>query len=391
MTDRPLELAISLWGDRHVPSSVTRDLAIEIEASGAADGLLFCDMLPHFIPTQLWTTEHTPLASVLKDPDSNSDAFALAAYVMGAVPSLKLTVSTDSIRHPPAELVQTMLTLANITEGKASFQVGGGEVKQCKAYGHKRSQGMSRMEDLLKIFHLLTESDGPVDFQGRHWTFDRASIGSAIPAKPPIFALGGGPQLLDYATSYCDGVAVTCPPVWTTPEEFAEARQGILRQVEQKGRDPEKFKFAMWAPVLMHESPEIIEKALDNTCVKWMSATWGRIGPHLWERDGLESPVPEGWFYFQKLLPHATDDSFIDEVLSKTTREHSRVSWINGTVDDVAGQLEQWVEAGFDWVCPMDFATTLALGVEEAQASMRRTIEVCQALRARAASSLTAV
>jgi hypothetical protein len=181
MIDRPLELAISLWGDRHFPASVARDVAIQIEASGAADGLLICDMLPHFLPTQLWTTEHTPLASVLKDPDSNSDAFALAAYVMGAVPSLKLSVSTDSVRRPPAELVQTMLTLANITEGKVSFHVGGGEVKQCKAYGHKRSQGMTRMEDLLRIFQLLTDSDGPIDFQGRHWTFERASIGSAIP------------------------------------------------------------------------------------------------------------------------------------------------------------------------------------------------------------------
>ena len=33
---------------------------------------------------------------------------------------------------------------------------------------------------------------GPIDHQGNHWSFDKATLGRAMPHKPRIWALGAG-------------------------------------------------------------------------------------------------------------------------------------------------------------------------------------------------------
>jgi phthiodiolone/phenolphthiodiolone dimycocerosates ketoreductase len=366
------------------------DAARRVHDAEAVDGLLLWDQIPNWVPRQLWTTDKTPLAAVIQDPDSSPDIFATAAYVAASVPGLRLSITTDSVRRGPAELIQTMLTLAIMTRGAASFQIGGGEAKQCKPYGHKRSQGMTRMEDLLEIFTRLMDNEGPIDYTGKHWTFEKASLGHAKPYRPKLFGLGGGPTLIKLATKYCDGLAMMNPSVYPTPAAFAEARETILKQVEANGRDPAEFKFAVWFPVLLHEEPAVVEKALQNELVCWIAATAGDIGSRLWAQNGLPSPVPEGWLYFEKFLPYNMDTAFVEDVVAKTSPEHARAFWMAGTVGDVADTIATWVEAGVDWVCPIDYATTMALGIEEAASSIGRQIEVCERLRELAALPTTA-
>src|SRR5205807_9896901 len=107
---RCIKTALALWGDRHFPASVVAEQGKALHAAGV-DGVLLADQFGNFIPPQLWTTDVTPSAAVLPDPDSHSDVFALGGYLLAAAPGLDLAVSTDSVRRPPAELVQAMLTL----------------------------------------------------------------------------------------------------------------------------------------------------------------------------------------------------------------------------------------------------------------------------------------
>jgi len=377
---RSVETAVAVWGDRHLPVHAIADQARALAASGVIDGVLLADQLGNFIPPQLWTPQHTPMAALLGDADSHSDVFVMAGYLLASAPTLHLTISTDSVRRPPAELVQAMLTLANITEGHASFHVGGGEAKQLKPFGHKRAEGMVRMEDLFRIFRAFSENAGPIDYEGRRWKLEKASIGNAKPYRPRIYALGGGPQLIDHATSYADGLAFACPSVWSTPERFAAEREEILRQVESKGRDPSEFRFAVWFPVLLASDPRQLERALDNSIVRWLAAVFGRIEHDRWEEDGLRSPLPDGWRYYEHLLPHDTPQSFIDDVLPKVTVEHVTKGWLCGTPAEVASQIRPYVDAGADWVCPMDYMP-LVLDPAEAAAALRRSVDLCAAIK----------
>ncbi len=381
MPNPNVETAIALWPDRHRPVSVFADQAKALEASGTVDGILLADQLTNFIPRQLWNAENTPMASIMTDPDSHSDVFVIAAYLLAHAPSLNLAISTDSVRRPPAELITTMLTLANIAEGRINFQIGAGEIKQCKPFGHERSQGLGRMEDLLKIFHAFMDSDEPITYKGKYWNMHKATIGKGKPYRPKLWALGGGPKLLDYATSYFDGMGVSCPPAIPNADAFAVAREGLIRQLKDKGRDPAEFQIGIWFPVMLARDDAQLEAHIDNPLVKWMSGIFGRIDASLWQAEGLESPVPEDWNYFMKFLPYDTDQAFIDNVLDKTTREHVLKCWLSGTPAQVAEMIQPYIEAGADWVCPMDYLP-LVLQPDEAEAAFGRSIELCGLIKA---------
>ncbi|HEY1968568.1 MAG TPA: LLM class flavin-dependent oxidoreductase [Pseudonocardia sp.] len=380
MKSDDFETAVLLWADRNMPVEDVAAQASALNASGAVDGMSFSDQLNNFVPPQLWTPENTPMAAVMPDCDSHADAFVMAACAAASAPDLEVTISTDSIRHPPAEFVQTMLTLANVTKGKMTFHVGAGEIKQCKPFGHKRSQGLSRMEDLFRIFRALTEADGPISFEGRRTTLDNAYLGAARPYQPRIWGLGAGPTLVDHATSYADGLSVAVPLAWLTPEECSERIADIRKLVEQKGRDPEAFSIGAWFPVLLHDDPDVLDTSMQNPLIRWITAVFGRIEPKSWHRVGLTPPVPEDWTYFSHLLPYQTDQSFIDDVLANTTRAHVENGWTIGNPAEVAAKVKPFIEAGISWILPVDYMP-IVRDPAEAMAGFQRMIEFCGALK----------
>ena len=130
-------------------------------------------------------------ARLIPDIDSYADAFAMGAYALAAAPEAGLAVSTDAIRRGPAELNQTMWTLASMAGGDAIFQIGAGEVQADAAVRLEALRGPRRLEDQFKLFHAFWESKEPVDFEGNVWTMRRAWLGKARVKRPQMWALGG--------------------------------------------------------------------------------------------------------------------------------------------------------------------------------------------------------
>ena len=375
-----VETAVILWGDRHMPWEVTAQQAQALLHSGVVDYAEVSDQTVGFVPPKLWNQQNTQQAAILKDPDSLDDGVVTAAIAATSAPGLGVTIGTDAVRTPPVEFVQTMWTLAKLTKGKAIFNIGAGEIKQCAPYGHKRSQGVARMEDLAKIYNLLWDTDGPIDFEGHHITLKGAYLGSAKPYRPELWTLGGGPKLLDIATSYLDGMAVAAPNVWTTPEQAVAHIKTLKDEVERKGRDPEKFRIGMWTTVLLHEDDEAIKRALDNPLTRWQAAVFGRIEPRDWRKEGIEPAVPDGWNYFQKLKPLQMEDSFVDDVLTKADRRMAAKAFVNGTPKQVAAQLQGFIDAGVQWVLPVDYMPIVTT-LDDAPNCLGRSIELCGHLK----------
>jgi phthiodiolone/phenolphthiodiolone dimycocerosates ketoreductase len=376
-----IETSAAVWPDRHVPIDAVIAQCRAYQDSRVIDGVLIPDQLANFIPQQLWTAENSPLAAFMSDPDSLCDAFSVAPFIAASVPGLKLHLTTDSVRRPPAELVQAMLTLAYLTEGKATFEVGGGEVKQTGPYGHPTNQGMSRMKDLFQIFGKAVDGDGPFDHDGRRWKLNGAYLGGARPHRPTLWGLGGGPTLLDHVTSYADGLAVAVPNAWPSPEFAADQIAAIRKQVAQKGRDPEKFRIGIWACTIMHDDQTLLAEALTNPILRFVCGALGRTETDRWQHEGLPSPVPPGWAYYTDLLPYAMDDDFVADVVAAVTPEHLRKGFLCGSAAEVAAQVEPYVQAGVDWVCAFDYLPVVGDPADAANA-MSRTIELCTLIKA---------
>ncbi|MEA2167461.1 MAG: phthiodiolone/phenolphthiodiolone dimycocerosates ketoreductase [Solirubrobacteraceae bacterium] len=225
--------AIPLNTTLHIPPAGFAELARAVHGSGVVDNLFMWDQMTNFWPPHLWTPENAPMAAVFGDLDSYADAFAMGAYALAAAPEAGLAVSTDAIRRGPAELNQTMWTLAAMAGGEAIFQIGAGEFKQTRPFGWKRSEGLARLEDQLKLARAFWESDEPVVYEGNHWQMRRAWLGKARPKRPQVWALGGGPKLLDLATSYADGFAAISPCVFDEPEKFAAMKAKLSEDLER--------------------------------------------------------------------------------------------------------------------------------------------------------------
>jgi phthiodiolone/phenolphthiodiolone dimycocerosates ketoreductase len=375
-----LSTSIMLWGDRHFPSSSLPEQARALAASGAVDELTLPDHLVNLIPPSLWTTDNTPMAAVLRDVDSLHDTFVMGALARAAAPELGLTFVTDAIRRGPAEICQTMLTYAAITGGRARFMFGAGEAKQCRSYGHKRSQGLARQEDLLRIFDALWKADGPIDHDGNHSVMKQAFLGAAKTHRPEVWALGTGPKQLDLATSLCDGVGSLAPFAWPTPERAAAEIAAIKATLERKGRDPDAFGFGLHVAAIIHDDPDVLDRALDNPIVRWTAAIFGRINPGDWRAEGIEPATPEGWNYYMHYAPYLTPQAFIDEVLVRASREMAEKAFIVGDARSVAACVQEYVDAGVNWIGMNDLSPLLG-GPEDAAGSLGRMIEVCASLK----------
>ncbi|WP_169621799.1 LLM class flavin-dependent oxidoreductase [Mycolicibacterium peregrinum] len=375
-----LETCVGLWTNRYLPASVLADQCVILQQSGVVDGVLIPDQLAGFVPNQLWKPEHIPIAELVRDPDSAMDAFMIAPYVYAAAPELTMHLTTDSIRRGPAEMVQSMLTLAHITEGKPNFQIGGGEVKQTRPFGHPYKQGMSRLSDLLQIYRKALEVEGPFDFSGRRWTFERACLGDAKQHRPTVWGLGGGPQLMDIITSYADGVAFTVPNALATPEQVSEIVAEIRAQLERKNRDPNAFRIGIWAAILLHPDQSVLERAFDNAVIKFFSAAMGRVDSRQWQAEGRALPFPQDWAYFKDFLPNDTPDALVHDILAATTPEHVAESWFTGGPDEIATQIEPFADAGVDWVMPFDYLPVVQ-DPTGAAASLTWMTELCSILK----------
>jgi phthiodiolone/phenolphthiodiolone dimycocerosates ketoreductase len=381
MAKKRVETAVSVTVDRNFPPEVFGQVAKQLEASGCVDQMLMWDQLVSWIPPCLWTPQNSPLAAAVPDLDSYPDWNVMCAYGSALAPKLGTVISCDAIRRGPAELMQTMLTLANITHGKTTYQVGAGEVKQCKPYGWKRVEGLDRLEDFYRAFHAFWKEPKPFDLSGHHLKFEQAWLGVSRRQRPRIWGLGGGPRVLDMATTYADGFATMGVMVWSSPEHAGEEIRKMKEQLAVKGRDPERFDFGIWAPLLLHDDPQFVERAFENPIVKWTTCIMGRIIQSDWLKEGIQPPMPPDWHYALKMLPQKIGLAEAYEMMSRVTPEMSRKSWIYGNAEKAARELQAFIDAGVTHIAMIDMTPAL-LDAEASARAIGNSIDVCRRIKA---------
>jgi len=381
-----VEIDAAVGLSRYMPAAGTTTAAKVFQDCGVIDGITMWDQMTFFHPRSLWTLENTPMAAVMPDPDSFVDPFATMAYAASAAPSLNLSIGTDAVRRSPAELAQSMLTLSAMTTGTVTVQLGGGEIKQCKPFGWKRSQGLKRLEDMLRGVKALLDAREPIDLQGNHWNFDTATVGNAQKDRAfRLWGLGGGPRLIDITTSYADGFTTAAPFVATSPQRWTEIKDELKGQLVAKGRDPGSFDFGLFpACCLIHEDENVLDRVLDNPIVRWLTLVNGRINQADWLLEDIEPPIAADWHYAINLLPMKIGPAEADEMLAKVTRYHVERSWFIGTPAQVADQLQGFVDVGTTWMHVGDL-TPLVLDPADAAESPRRVIEISAKLKANSA------
>lgn len=380
---QPLEISVPIFWSRYLPASAGAEIAMQLEASGVVDSMTIYDQLTFLTPHSLWNPDETPMAKVLPDVDSFGDPFAVMGNWLASAPTLGTSIGVDAVRRGPAELWQSMMTLALFTEGKAVFQMGAGENKQCRPFGWKRKEGIGRLEDHLRAYRAFWDTEGPIEMEGNFWSFKDAWLGEAKQYRPRVWTMGGGPKLLDLATTYSDGFTTIAPQVWTSADHAGEEIARMKADLAQKGRDPEQFTFGIWAATMIHDDMSVIDHALDhNKVIRWLSASIGRINQRDWAKEGIEPVWPEDWHYAIRMFPVSVGAEEANRIADAVTPEMSRKAWMLGTPQECADQVQEYIDAGVSWINLVDLLP-LALDPEQAPEALRRQIEFCRILKER--------
>jgi len=389
---RKVETAIVVDASRHGSLSMFVDRIKSIEASGVVDYAHLWDQLTSWWPREMWNPEVTPLANVLPDIDSFPDQFALAALGAYETPDLGICISSDAIRRGPAELMQTMLTISNLAGCHTPIlQLGAGELKQCKPFGWKRSQGLASLEDQFRYMEAFWNTEGPVSLQGNRWNFDQAWIGGAKGRRPRVWGLGGGPKILELTTTYADGFATIAPSVWASADHAGEEISKLKRTLEGKGRDPDAFDFGIWPLLILHDEgrDDMVEAAMQNPLIRWLAAVFGRINQSDWDKEGIEPLMPRDWHYAMKLLPVQWTSEEVAKVTADIPKETIEKCFFIGTPKKVAADLQAYVDAGVTWTMMAD-VMPFVVDIEQAADAGRRAVEVCAILKGEDPSAVPA-
>jgi phthiodiolone/phenolphthiodiolone dimycocerosates ketoreductase len=283
-----------------------------------------------------------------------------------------------------------MLTLAHATTGPVTLALGAGELRQAKPFGYKRTEGLKRLEDVFCLMRRLIDEETPFTQETNFWHYKNAFIGNTLPPRmPEIWALGGGPILLDIAARYADGFEVASPQSIQTPEQAAEIVTQMRQKVEGYGRDPDAFGFGLWSTCICHDDPEVIEQVLANPIITYFSGQFGRLASEQWTAEGIQPVMPEGWHYAMKWAPFEQTSDEVWRIVSQTSPEMVRKSFHIGTPAEIAALDREFAEAGITFFGHLDM-TPLVLGPADGEASIRRASQVAALTRA-AASTKAAV
>jgi len=310
------------------------------EAAGY-EGFFWGDHLQMF-PYALWTSDVTPLADLLPEPNATWDPVAALAAIGATTERLRVGSSvTDAVRRHPATLAQEWLTLHHLTDGRAILGLGAGEAENIVPYGFPFERPMARMEEAIRVIRVLWESTGPVDFDGEFWTLRHAVLGlsSCQGTFPPIWTGAMRPRGLRVTGELADGWM----PYLMRLDEYVSGRGLIEAAASRAERAIDDFDWGMVALAVTLEDHEACHRVLTGPLVKWLVMSRGQ---ELFEEYGIDHPLGRGHRGIHDLLPHKYQTNDLLQALDLVPDELCHDLILHGTPDEIAARLHDFESAG---------------------------------------------
>lgn len=178
----------------------------------------------------------------------------------------------DGNRRAPAMLAHSAATLDNISNGRLILGISSGIWNE-KTFGFPLKKKVARFREVVEVLKKFWTED-EVNYHGRHFTFEGASI-EAKPCQkphPPIWINGFGPRMKKITGELGDGfITQHC-----SPEIFQEEYEIVVKSAKKAGRDPEKLEGIFAAPFAIAET---YDEAIDYIRERGRRTLYGFGGP----------------------------------------------------------------------------------------------------------------
>lgn len=342
MADAP-RLELSAMGAVRPPAEAALAAAQRRERQGF-DAVWWADHLLHWFPTSIWTPDLVPQAAAgQRSPHVWFDPFPVVAAAAGATSEIRLGIGvTDLVRRHPAALAQTALTLDHLSGGRFLLGVGTGEALNLVPFGWENRRPLARLDEGLEVIRRLWASPDPVDFDGEHFRLRGAALGlrPAGDRPPPVWVAAHRPRGLELVGRRADGWL----PLATEPGEYAPMLAAVRGAARAAGRDPEAIVPGLYARVVLAETREEAEAAIDGSLLlRFIALT---RPAEAFAARGAEHPLGRGAFGLTSFLPTRYGREEALRLAGAVPAEVVRDTVIHGTPDDVAARIRRFAAAG---------------------------------------------
>jgi len=318
---------------------------VSVARAFGASAIWVPDHFMGFAPKWMWTPEVVPAARTVHSMDALFDPVPIMTWVATKFRKVLIGTSvTEPIRRHPMSLAQTFVTLDHISKGRAVLGIGNGLRENTEPYGLPSDERVSRLEEALRIIHMLWNSRGtPITFEGKYWKLRDAVFDLPLyKGRPPRLFMGAHfPRMLRMCGRYCDG---WLPGQRIDGQEYTR-RLGLIRDgAKAANRSMQGFTAGQTLLVAMSRSrSHVLQKALRNKYVAYMACG---LPPDIWKECGIEHPMGEKFMGFLDIVPSRVTPEQIDRALAQLNPAILERLFFMGSPDDILEQAAPLARAG---------------------------------------------
>ncbi len=143
----------------------------------------------------------------------------------------------------PLKMANALLTLNEISGGRAHIGVGAGDGGTATAMGMKAVKRVRAVRECVEIIEAAATGE-PVEYKGQMYEVMYYHSSWVSQARPEVFVCAGGPQMIRSSAKYAQGIFVGDH----LPEHVAAVNETIQSEQASIGKSSENFRLLnFWA------------------------------------------------------------------------------------------------------------------------------------------------
>jgi len=175
---------------------------------------------------------------------------------------------TDAVRRHPAFVAHCLLTLDQISRGRAILGLGAGEPMNTKPFGIEIKQPLQQLREAIHMIRELCTASisEPVTFQGHDYKLSRAFLGITPykMSRPPIYLGALGPKTRRLAGELADGWF----PYVQTMRNYPKFVEDIRLGAESAGRSLDDVDLGANIPIYLVKDGKVPSRTYRRLAIR---------------------------------------------------------------------------------------------------------------------------
>ena len=215
---------------------------------------------------------------------NNRDPFATLARLAGETDRIRVGpgVANPYELHPVTLAAKTA-TIAELSEGRAAFGIGPGDLSTLRNLGLDEERGLRSVLEAFKVAQDLWAGDR-VTHEGTFEAQD-AGLNFDVPGDIPVYVGGEGPHMCRMAGKHADGLLFN----GSHPDDLAWARDRVAEGREDRPEDRGPFDLLAYASVSIGTDADAAREAARPPVAFIVAGA----APPVLDRHGIDAAAAE--------------------------------------------------------------------------------------------------